>query len=167
VGLRAQLSAIGGFDDAITNVGVRINLANSVLSRASDLASTVKSAAFKSNSVNGDGSTTAQTSALSQLGEMLGLLNTQAGDRYLFSGRASDTPAVETLDHIMNGDGVRAGLKQVTAERKLADLGPAGLGRLNITAPNSTSVQVAEDSISPFGFKLAGVTSNLTGATTT
>ncbi len=38
----------------------------------------------------------AQSTAYSELGEILGLLNTQAGDRYLFSGRAADQPAVET-----------------------------------------------------------------------
>jgi flagellar hook-associated protein 3 FlgL len=67
----------------------------------------------------------------------------------------------------MNGDTTRAGLQQVTLERKQADLGTSGLGRLTITAPSTTSVQVAEDAISPFGFKIAGVTSNLTGATVT
>jgi flagellin-like hook-associated protein FlgL len=66
----------------------------------------------------------------------------------------------------MNGVGARAGLLQVTDERKQADLG-TGTGRLLITAPTATSVQVAEDAISPFGFKIAGVTSNLTGATVT
>ena len=58
------------------------------------------------------------------------LLNTPAGDRYLFSGRAGDKPATETLDHILNGDGARAGLKQMIAERNQADLGANGLGRL-------------------------------------
>ena len=92
---------------------------------------------------------------------MLGLLNTQAGDRYLFSGRAIDQPAVETLDHIMNGDGARAGLKQIIAERKQADLGANGLGRLMVGTPTTTSVALAEDAGSPFGFKLAGVNSTL------
>src|SRR5712671_386281 len=166
VGLRTQLAAIGGFDDAITNVGVRINLAQSSLSRISDIAHTVKDAAIQTPAIDSSGSTTAQSTASMELREVLGLLNTQSGDRYLFSGRASDQPAVESFDHIMNGDGVRAGLLQVTAERKQADLG-TGSGRLLITAPSPTSVKVAEDAVSPFGFKLAGVTSSLTGATVT
>jgi hypothetical protein len=62
---------------------------------------------------------------------------------------------------------VRAGFKQVLAERRQADLGADGLGRLTVTAPTPSSVQVAEDAISPFGLKLAGVTSNLNGATVT
>ena len=39
-----------------------------------------------------------------------------AGDRYLFSGRAGDKPATDTLDHILIGDGARVGLKQIIAE---------------------------------------------------
>ena len=41
----------------------------------------------------------------------------------------------------MNGDGARAGLKQVIAERKQADLGASGLGRLAVSAPTATSVR--------------------------
>jgi flagellar hook-associated protein 3 FlgL len=167
VGLRAHVSALGGFDHAITNVGVRIDLAQTALTRVSDLAHEVKAAAYQSGNIESGGSTLAQSTAYSSLDEILGLLNTRAGDRYLFSGRGGDQPAVETLDHIMNGDGARAGLKQVIAERKLADLGATGLGRLGISAPTVTSVEIAEDAVSPFGFKLAGVTSNLTGATVT
>jgi flagellin-like hook-associated protein FlgL len=166
VGLRTQLAAIGGFDDAISNVGVRINLAQTSLGRIADIAHTVKGAAIASPAIDASGVTTAQSTASMELREILGLLNTQAGDRYVFSGQASNTPAVETFDHIMNGVGARAGLLQVTDERKQADLG-TGTGRLLITAPTATSVEVAEDAISPFGFKIAGVTSNLTGATVT
>jgi flagellar hook-associated protein 3 FlgL len=169
VGLRARLSALGGYDEAITNVGVRINLAQSALGRLTDITHAVKGGAVQSSGINSNGSTTAQSMAYSEFSEMLGLLNTRAGDRYLFSGRAADQPAVDTLDHILNGDGTRDGLMQVTAERKQADLGAFGLGRLLIPAlpPLTTVVNVAEDAVSPFGFKLAGVTSNLTGSTVT
>jgi hypothetical protein len=94
---------------------------------------------------------------------MLGLLNSQAGDRYLFSGRAGDQPSVETLEHILDGDGLRAGFKQVLAERRLADLGD-GLGRLDIPAPVGDVVTVSEEVSGPFGFKLASVTSTLANA---
>ena len=91
---------------------------------------------------NGGGAQVAQQTALSSLDQLIGLLNSQAGDRYLFSGRATDQPAVETLDHILNGDGARAGLKQLISERNQADLGADGLGRLAISAPTATSVGV-------------------------
>src|SRR5262249_57020584 len=91
------------------------------------------------------------------------LLNAHAGYLYLFSVRATDTPPVETLDHILNGDGARAGLKQLIAERNQADLGSDGMGRLTVSG-SGNSVQVAEQATS-FGLKLASITSTVTGAT--
>jgi hypothetical protein len=59
-------------------------------------------------------------------------------------------------------------LKQVIAERQQADLGTTGLGRLVLSSPTPTSVNVAEDVAgSPFGLKLSSVTSSLTNATVT
>jgi flagellar hook-associated protein 3 FlgL len=168
VSLNAQLSAISGYNDTIDNVTTRISLMNSALSSMTDLSSTVKAAMTQaSTGANGSGTALAQQTGQNSLDQLLALLNTQAGDRYLFSGRATDQPAVETTDHILNGDGARAGLKQLISERNQADLGTSGLGRLVISAPTATSVGVDEDSTSPFGFKLASVSSNLTNATVT
>ena len=168
VGLRGQLSAISGYSDTITNVGTRIDLENSVLGRISDLGSAVKDAQADPFQLNSSGQTIGQQSAASQLDEALGLLNTQDGNRYLFSGRATDTPATDTTDHILNGDGAKAGFKQVLSERNQADLGADGLGRLVIPAASGSQVSISEDAAgSPFGFKLAGVNSTLTGATVT
>jgi len=165
VSLNAQLSAISGFDNTIDNVNARVDLMNTALGNMIDLTSTVKSAMVKANGVsNGSGAAVAQQTGQSSLDQLLALLNAQAGDRYLFSGRATDKPAVETLDHILNGDGARAGLKQLITERNQADLGADGLGRLAISAPTSTSVQLDEDA-TPFGLKLASITSNIAGAT--
>jgi flagellar hook-associated protein 3 FlgL len=167
VGLRQHLAALGAYDDAISNVGARIRVAQTTLGRIADIGHAVKSAALQS-SIDGNGATLAQTTAYSYLGEVVGLLNTQAGDRYLFSGRGADRPAVESLDHIVNGDGARAGLKQIIAERNQADLGSNGLGRLAVSAPSTTAVTVAETAAgSPFGFKLAGISSTIAGATVT
>ena len=76
-----------------------------------------------------------QVRARDSLAEMLQLLNIQSGDRYLFSGRATDTTAVADIGDILDGSGAQAGLKQIIDERKQADIGAAGLGRLAITAP--------------------------------
>jgi flagellin-like hook-associated protein FlgL len=165
VSLNSQLSAIGGFDDTISNVNTRISLMNTSLSSMTDLESQVKAAmAQVPSGANGTGAAVAQQTAQNSLDQLLGLLNTQAGDRYLFSGRATNQPAVETIDHILNGNGAQAGLKQLISERNQADLGASGLGRLTISAPTATSVAVTQDA-SPFGFKLASVSSNLTNAT--
>ena len=39
---------------------------------------------------------------------------------------------METTDHILNGDGSKAGLKQMIDERRQADLGASGLGRVSV-----------------------------------
>jgi flagellar hook-associated protein 3 FlgL len=164
VSLNSQLSAISGYDNTIDNVMARINLMNTALGNMIDITTTVKSAMVQANGVsNGNGALVAQQTGQSSLDQLLALLNAQAGNRYLFSGRATDTPAVETLDHIMNGDGARAGLKQLIAERNQADLGSDGLGRLTING-SGNSVQVGEQATS-FGLKLASITSTVTGAT--
>jgi flagellar hook-associated protein 3 FlgL len=165
VGLRSHLSAMKSYGNTITNVDVRLELAQSTLSRVAELGREVKSASAPVNSPKPE---IMQQIATASLGEIFGILNTQSGDRYLYSGLAADTPSVETLDHIMNGEGVRAGLKQIISERNQADLGASGLGRVAVTKPTLTSVQVAEDvAASPFGFKLDAITTTLTGATVT
>lgn len=166
VGLRSQLAAIGSYNDTIGNVGVRIEVAQSALTRIGDLGREMKSVSGQINS--SIQRTTAQQTAKNAVDEILGLLNTQVGDRYIFSGLASDSPAAATTNAVLFGDGLRAGLQQVVSERNQADLGADGLGRLVLTAPTATSVQVAEDMAgSVFGFKLAGISSSLTGATAT
>jgi flagellin-like hook-associated protein FlgL len=168
VSVNAQLSAMTGFDASADMVNTRIGVASTALSSISDLGAAVKTSMSQgSYSSTVGGIQAAQTAAGQSLDEMFNLLNTQAGDRYMFSGQATNQPAVETYDHIMNGNGAQAGLKQIISERNQADLGANGLGRLNISAPTATSVSVAEDAVSPFGFKLSSVNSTLTNATVT
>lgn len=164
VGLRAHLSAIGAYNDSITSVGVRLDLAQSALSRIADIGREVKSVVNQSTSI--DGRNTAQVTAHASLGEMLGLLNTKAGDRYLFSGLASDQPSVQSLQQILDGDVGRAGFKQIVAERLQADLGTAGLGRVAVSQPVPTQVALTEEiPATVFGFKLSTISSTLTGST--
>jgi len=153
VSLNAQLSAISSYDDTNQNVMARINLMNTALGNMIDISSQVKAALVQANGVsNGSGAEVAQQTGLNSLDQLLALLNARAGDRYLFSGRATDTPAVETLDHILNGNGSRAGLKQLINERNQADLGADGRGRLTIGAGGPNTVQIDEQATT-FGFK--------------
>ena len=167
--LSAQLAAIGSFGDTITIVGTRIGITQTALSQISQVGSEVKAATLLPNfNIDATGQTTEQKTAQDQLDQILSLLNTQIGDRFVFSGTAVTQPAVETTDHILNGNGAQAGLKQLISERNQADLGTSGLGRLLIPAPAGTNVSIGEDVAgSPFGFKLAGVSSTLAGAVVT
>jgi flagellin-like hook-associated protein FlgL len=134
VGLRNHLSAISSYADTTTNVSLRINLQQTTLTRIDTITGSVKAAAQTNFSIDPSGQTVGQHAANAQLDEILNALNTQAGDRYLFSGRATDTPAAESSEVVMNGDVLRAGFKQVMSERNQADLGANGLGRLVLPA---------------------------------
>jgi flagellin-like hook-associated protein FlgL len=169
VSLNSQLAAINSFNDTITNVGTTVSLQQLVLQQIGSLGSTVQSSTSQpSYAIDSTGQTSAQESAESSLDQILSTLNTQGANGYLFSGNSLDQPSVDTADHILNGNGSQAGLKQVIAERNQADLGADGLGRLVIPAVSGATVSVSEDAAgSPFGLKLAGVSSSLTGATVT
>ena len=168
IAARAQLANISAFSDTMSNINTNIGIANTALQSMVDIGTTVLNSANSSmQGLNSAGQTIAQQTATSQLSSMLGILNMQAGDRYLFSGSAINTPSVASIDDILNGTVTQAGLKQVISERQQAD-GTTGLGRLVITSPTATSVQVAEDVAgSPFGLKLSAISSSLTGATVT
>jgi len=164
--LRSQLSGLSAFGDTITQVGVRLELAQSALTRMSKVAGDIKGSANTSlYALGGGGQTVDQTAASSALDELFALLNTQAGGRYLFSGRATDAPATALPGYILDGDGTRAGFRQVMDERQQADLGADGLGRLALTL-GVTDVSIAEDAAnSPFGFKLSNIATTIAGAT--
>jgi flagellar hook-associated protein 3 FlgL len=169
IAARAQLANISAFTDTIGNINTSINIANTALQGMVDIGTTVENSANSSSqNLNSAGQTIAQQTATSQLSSMLGILNMQAGDRYLFSGGAINTPSVAPMDVILNGTTTQAGLKTVISERLQADVGTSGLGRLVITSPTPTSVKVTEDVAgSPFGLKLAAISSSLTGAIVT
>ncbi|MEY9186120.1 flagellar hook-associated protein 3 FlgL [Bradyrhizobium sp. USDA 326] len=164
---RAQLSNIAGYTDTITNVNVSINLANTALQSLTKIRNTVQTgSANTAQDLNVNGQTIAQNTAAAQFGSMVGVLNTQTGSRYLFSGTAVNTQSVADAGDIINGTTTQAGFKTVMAERQAADLGANGMGRLVQTQPTPSSVQVSEDVAgSPFGLKIKAVSSTLTGAT--
>ncbi|MCP1764570.1 flagellar protein [Bradyrhizobium japonicum] len=166
---RSQLSNIAAYTDTITNVNVNINLANTALQSLTTIRNTVQTgSASTAQDLNVNGQTVAQNTAASQFGSMVGVLNTQSGNRYLFSGAAFNTQSVANAGDIINGTTTQAGFKTVMAERQAADLGANGMGRLVQTTLPSGAIQVQEDSAtSPFGLKIAAVSSTLTGATVT
>jgi flagellin-like hook-associated protein FlgL len=168
VGLDAQLSALNGYGNAISLAGTNISVAQNALSEIGTVSNGVQQSIAEPSTftLNNNGQTTVQSAAASQLDTILSALNSQAAGNYLFSGSGVNQPAVASTDEILNGNGAQAGLKQVIAERTQADVGTNGLGRLVIPPASGTTVSISEDVAgSPFGFKLAGVSSSLTGAT--
>jgi flagellar hook-associated protein 3 FlgL len=180
IAARSQLANISAFSTTMTNVNTDINAANNVLQSLSTTVGDVQSEASSSpQNLTSTGQTIGQQNATSELSAMVGMLNTQVGTRYLFSGTAINTQAVASADDILNGTSTQAGLKQVIQERQQADLGANGMGRLVVTAPTPvtspapsplpatmTTATIAEDTAgSPFGLKLNSVSSTLSNAT--
>lgn len=164
-GLRAQLSDYANYSNTATLLNTRINVANLSLQGISDAGNEVKNAAAGATlTLDNSGQTAGQKTAQASFTQIIALLNTDSGGRYLFSGRATDTPATASADAIMNGSGAQAGFKQIIDERGQAD-GTSGLGRLVINSPSATSVSVGEDAAgSPFGLKLSAITTTISGA---
>ena len=168
--LSSQLAALDAYSTTGTTIGTTLTLAQSVLTQLGDAGTAVQQSVNQQTTftLDNNGQTATQQSAASYLDQILSLLNTQAGDNYMFSGEAVDQPSVASTSDILNGNGTQAGLTQVMAERLQADQGASGLGQLVIPAPTGSTVSISEDAAgSPFGFKLASVSSSLTGATVT
>jgi flagellar hook-associated protein 3 FlgL len=163
--LGAQLSASNGYSAAATMVGTTLSIAQSALTQIGSVSSSAAQSLAQQTafSLDESGQTQTQAAAASDLDQILALLNTQVGDNYIFSGSATNQPAVVSTDLILNGNGAQAGLAQVVAQRQQADQGADGLGRLSIAVTGAT-LSVSQDG-SPFGFQLAAVNSSLTGAT--
>src|SRR5882762_1750286 len=122
IAARTQLANISAFSDTMSNINTDIGIGNTALQSMVDIGTTVlNSANGSSQTLNSAGQSIAQQTATSQLSSMIGILNIQAGDRYLFSGSAINTPSVASADSIINGTSTQAGLKQVISERAQAD----------------------------------------------
>jgi flagellin-like hook-associated protein FlgL len=169
VSVSAQLSAISSYQDTMTNVDVRIGVGTTVLARMSAIGREVKAAAkMPAFEPDAGGQTTMQKTSMAHFAELIGLLNAQAGNRYIFAGTSGDQAPVETVENILNGIGTQAGLKQIISERNQADGAAAGgMGRLAVSLPTASSIQVAEDAVSPFGLKLLSLSTTMAGATVT
>jgi flagellar hook-associated protein 3 FlgL len=164
--LNGRLSLLDGYQSIVSDVALRAKLMDQSLQSLSDsVTATARDipAGFVPTS---DGRTDRQHAAEQVLGSAIDLLNQNVNGRYLFSGRSSDTKPVQvSLDTLINGDGARAGLKQLINERAAADLGTDGMGRLTLTSGGG-SVTLAETAgAGPFGLKVAGVSGALGGAT--
>ena len=96
IAARAQLANISAFTDTMTNVNTTINAANTALQ---SLSSHRRAGAERRGRDAADVWTAPDKPSRrrmqqAELSSMVGILNTQAGDRYIFSGSAINTPSV-------------------------------------------------------------------------
>jgi flagellin-like hook-associated protein FlgL len=175
--LRSQINGLAGFADTAVNLNTRLIVANLSLEQLAKTISSVKGAAVSAGStLDNTGQTAGQKTASLGFFNSVDMLNAQSGDRYLFSGRATDTAPVTAANVIMDGNGAGvAGLKTVIGERLVADLGANLNGRIGSAvqaAPAQATVQITEEDLtaplpaerSPFGIKVSGIETNIASA---
>jgi flagellar hook-associated protein 3 FlgL len=166
--LRARGAQIEGYQRTADTVSVRLSVIDKALTRFDTIAQDMRGALVQQRyEPSADGQTIAQRTAKLGLEDTLSLLNRNIDGRHLFSGRASDTPATESLETMLEGDGTRQGLKTLIGERKSADLGPVDgsgnrFGRVG-SSVTGDDLTLAEDGVHPFGFKLQGLTTSIIG----
>src|SRR5690606_24900118 len=135
LGLRQRVARIEAYQSNITTVNMRLSALDTTLSRIDKIESDARAAA-----VSGIGGAdpvnlaTFPTLAASRLDEVLSLLNTELNGRYMFGGPTTEMPPVASADAVLNGSAGKAGLRQVVAERRLADLGTGNMGRLAVAS---------------------------------
>ena len=168
---RAELSRIDGYRTAIDRTNTTLSVITATLERLDELALEVKAEMLTTSlTIEAGDRTASQVAASYRFQELASLLNTDVNGRFLFSGLSSDLEPVASVDSIIEGEGGRAGLRQVMAERAEADLGgtladPVLSGRLDIAVAGPV-VSLAESGGDVFGFQLdlaSGVSSTSAG----
>ncbi|NEU12702.1 hypothetical protein G3T14_11195 [Methylobacterium sp. BTF04] len=162
----AALSALDGYDSAITGATTRVTLASAAVTQISTLGNNLQKTLSATN-----GSTFTNTSqiASNSLDAAVDALNQSAAGQYVFGGRATDQAPVVSSDTILNGNTLAGldGLKTLIQQQKAADLGPNANGRI-ATAVSGQTVTVSEEGSGSagtetranFGFRLLGATSS-------
>ncbi|WP_020177579.1 hypothetical protein [Methylopila sp. M107] len=159
--MRGKISSIESFQATNALVNTRVSLMSKTLERLDDLGAEYKVLDPNEYMLTTGSVTIAQSQAAVDLKEAIAALNVDVGGRYLFSGRSTDTKPVISAEAMLADDGDKAGLRTVIAERKLADLGADGRGRLDVSGVTGSSFSVSQEASGPFGFKITSLTSTL------
>ena len=160
--VRSRLAALDGYASNISDANLRLTFLSQGVEQIGELALGLTNSLPTAYNQSPIGQTTAEVSAEDGLKQVIDILNTEVSGRYVFSGRTADTQPVASYDLIVNGDARHAGLKQLVAERKAADLGADGRGRLALVGSRN-SVTLSETDGLPFGLRIAAASATGTG----
>jgi flagellin-like hook-associated protein FlgL len=152
---RNQTGVSEGYKGLVELTDVRLQV---ITKRTEEISKTIEGARSVMLRQRGTGGYTELTAAKQQIQasfeQVITSLNAQHEGLYLFSGRSRDTRPVVDANTLMWGDGTNAGLRQVIDERRQADLGVTGLGRMTTTLLGSNVTLAEEAPAQPFGIKL-------------
>jgi flagellar hook-associated protein 3 FlgL len=153
--LRSRMSRIAGYQDTIKTVDLRLDVLDQAVSRLDEIEADARgSAAPGSYGADGINKQALPSLSSARLDEVLAVLNTDVAGRFLFGGGITDEPPVAAMDEILNGADGRDGFRTIVGERRAADAGTDGRGRLTVSTAGPT-VTLGEDGDHPFGFKLS------------
>ena len=158
--MRTRITNIESYSRTMSTVNLRLEMLDTTLTRFDQIEAEQRISATPggSGSSNINFSTVPATSR-ARLDEVLDLLNTRIGGRYLFGGSDAENKPVLNATALLDGEGGRAGFNTVAGERRLADSGADNMGRLTLSRTGDT-VSLAEDGVHPFGLKLTAVSSS-------
>ncbi|MFP9138005.1 hypothetical protein ACLI1C_12575 [Devosia sp. XGJD_8] len=167
--VRTRLAKIEGYSANIDTVSLRLSFLDKTMSRLDQMEGEARNAAvqgqYGSNNIN---MATIPGLSKGRLDELVTLLNSDVAGRYLFGGSNTDTAPLPTTDVLLNGQAGKAGFQAVVSERKTADAGTDGRGRLTSThTAATTTVTLSEDGVHPFGMKVSTISSTSGDVTVT
>ena len=157
--VRSRLARIEGFNANIETVNLRLDFFDNAMTRFDKIEGEARNSAVPGQYGEGDiNMATLPGLSRARFDEIVTLLNSDVAGRYIFGGSVTDRAPLPNESALLDGEGGRAGFRTVVGERKLADAGADGLGRLT-TSTTGTTVTLAEDGSHPFGFKLSNLSS--------
>lgn len=166
--MRARIGKIDAYAETMKTVNLRLTVLDTTVSRLDQIESTQRTSitpgGYGTGNINFN---TTPSIAYSRLDEVMTLLNSEVGGRYLFGGSEIEDKPVVSANVAMNGEAGRDGFRTVAGERRQADVGASGLGRVAVTQPTLQSVRLAEDGAHPFGFKLSTLSTSSANITLT
>jgi len=167
--LNAKVATLDSWLGGIALADVNIKLSTTTVENFAKLTSeTINDTRSNSYVPSSTGRSSPQVLAEEKFKQTIDMLNTAVNGRYLFSGKTSDTQPTLNYNEIIEGDGAgRAGLRQMIDERRLADLGTAGLGRLTTGGAGAVATIAEQAPVHSYGFKLSGASSSSTALTPT
>lgn len=152
---RNQTGIITGYNNVIDITDIRLQVMTQSTNELKTLTEKARSVMLQTRGTSGYPEITSAVKQIqAQFEQMVTSLNNQHEGLYLYSGRTRDVKPVVDANTMMLGDGTNAGLRQVVDERRQADLGVTGLGRMTTNLVGAT-VTLSEDAVgNPFGIKL-------------
>ncbi|KKC35518.1 hypothetical protein WH87_15755 [Devosia epidermidihirudinis] len=157
--VRSRLDKIEGYSANIDTVNLRLGFLNNTMARFDKLEAEARNASIQGQyGTNNINMATLPGLSNARFDEVVTMLNLDVAGRYLFGGSNTDKAPLPSTTELLEGQGGRDGFKTVVGERKAADAGVLGNGRMT-TGVSNGSVSLTEDGQHPFGFKILRVTS--------